>query len=323
MIKKLLIVIVLVVVLGVGGLLAYLNLAFPKVGPARDHKVAATPELVERGRYLANHVNVCIDCHSTRDWKRYAGPITPGTEGKGGELFSREFGFPGQFYSKNITPTGISSYTDGELERLITTGVAKDGRAMFPVMPYPNYANMCQGDVDALIAYLRTLPPLPGEYPAAELDFPMNLIVKTIPKEVPRPECPKPPSAGGDVVTWGKYVANAASCIECHTKSDKGKKVGAPFAGGFEFALPVGTVVSANITPDAETGIGSWNKEVFLARFRGHASIEEPEVKKGEMQTVMPWQMYGGMSEEDLGALFEYLRTVPPAKATHAKWTPK
>lgn len=89
MLKKVLIVVVLVVVLGVGGLLTYLNVAFPKVGPARDHKVNATPELVERGRYLANlanHVNVCIDCHSTRDWTRFAVPITPRTDGKGEDL---------------------------------------------------------------------------------------------------------------------------------------------------------------------------------------------------------------------------------------------
>lgn len=320
MIKKILIGLVAVIVLAVGGLFAFLNLAFPKVGPARDHQVVSTPELVARGTYLANHVNACVDCHSTRDFTKFAGPIVPGTEGKGGEKFTREFGFPGEFFSTNITPTGIGRYTDGELERAITTGVVKDGRAMFPVMPYPNYAQMCQDDVDALISYLRTLKPLEGSYPAADLDFPMSLIVKTIPTEKPRPPCPDKK----DLLAYGKYLVTMASCAECHTQADKGKKLpGMELAGGFKFQLPSGTVWSSNITPEAATGIGSWSKQAFVVRFRGHAGIEEPVVKAGELQTVMPWQMYGGMTDEDLGAIYDYLRTVPAVKNLVTPWKPK
>lgn len=311
----------LVVVVGVGGLLTFVNLGLPRlrVGPAREHRVEVTPERVARGRYLAHHVNVCIDCHSTRDWSRFSGPIVVGTEGKGGERFAREYGFPGEFYAKNITPTALSTWTDGELERLMTTGVARDGRAMFPVMPYPNYAELCQDDVDALIAYVRTLAPLAGAYPDAQLDFPANLLVKTLPFERERPACPSP----ADTVAYGAYLLNAASCVECHTKTEYGRQVGARLAGGFAFTLPGGVVTSANITPDVETGIGNWTKEAFIARFRGHLGVDEPVVRPGEMQTLMPWQMYSGMSEQDLGAIYEYLRTVAPVNNSVVKWSPR
>src|SRR4051794_14369913 len=79
------------------------SVVFPRVGAARQRTVEASPQNVERGRYLANHVTVCVDCHSTRDWSRFSGPVQPGTEGRGGERFGHEFGFPGEFYSANIT----------------------------------------------------------------------------------------------------------------------------------------------------------------------------------------------------------------------------
>jgi hypothetical protein len=75
-----------------------------------------------------------MDCHSTRDWNLLSGPIIPGTEGKGGDIFPEEGGFTGNFYSSNITPAGIQDWTDGELYRLITTGVKKDGEPIFPIL---------------------------------------------------------------------------------------------------------------------------------------------------------------------------------------------
>lgn len=83
--------------------LAYVIFALPNVGAAPSISIQKTPERLERGKYLANHVTACMDCHSTRDWSRFSGPMLPGTEGKGGELFDPKFGFPGTFYSANIT----------------------------------------------------------------------------------------------------------------------------------------------------------------------------------------------------------------------------
>jgi mono/diheme cytochrome c family protein len=116
--------------------LLYIKIAMPNVGSAPDIKIDATPERLALGEYLAYHVTVCIDCHSRRDWSRFSGPPAEGTIGMGGDLFDQKYGFPGTYYAKNITPSGISRYADGELFRVITTGVDKEGKALFPVMPF-------------------------------------------------------------------------------------------------------------------------------------------------------------------------------------------
>ena len=123
---------VAVLVLGVGILLIYVKAALPDVGEATELKIDYTPERIQRGAYLANSVTICMDCHSKRDWSKFSGPPSEGSIGMGGDRFDQTVGMPGVFYAKNITPEGIARYTDGELFRVITTGVTKEGRAMFP-----------------------------------------------------------------------------------------------------------------------------------------------------------------------------------------------
>lgn len=77
---------------------------------------------------------------------------------KGGEFFGPDLGFPGEFYSRNLTPANLRGWTDGEIFRAITAGVNKEGEALFPVMPYRNYSKMDKEDIYDIIAYLRTLP---------------------------------------------------------------------------------------------------------------------------------------------------------------------
>ena len=178
---KVLVTVVVVIVLIILGGIGYLRFFFPKVGAAPELKIDATLEMVARGEYLANHVSVCLDCHSSRDWDFYAGPMVPGTEGKGGELFGKKDGFPGDFYAANITPYSLGDWTDGEIYRLITTGVKKDGNPVFPIMPYPEYAQMDPADVKSIIAYLRTLPAIKNNVPRSEAAFPMSLIMRTFP----------------------------------------------------------------------------------------------------------------------------------------------
>ncbi|HRB92775.1 MAG TPA: cytochrome C, partial [Chitinophagales bacterium] len=93
-------------------LLSYVKFKLPNVGDAPNLKVELSTQNIERGKYLANHVMVCIDCHSTRDWSLYSGPIVKGTEGKGGESFDQRFGFPGKYISKNLTPYHLKNWTD-------------------------------------------------------------------------------------------------------------------------------------------------------------------------------------------------------------------
>ncbi len=309
---KILGILAIFIVIAAIGISVYIKNAFPKVDPPADMKIEVTQERVARGNYLANHVMVCIDCHSTRDWSKFSGPIVPGTEGKGGDMFDESMGFPGTFYARNITPEGIGSWKDGELFRAITTGVNRDGEPFFPVMPYPYYGKLDKEDIISVIAYIRTLSPVKNEVPESSPSFPMNLILRTIPQN---PQFTTRPDKS-DTVAYGKYMTTASGCIECHTQADKGKLLeGLEFAGGREFHFPTGEVLrSANITPDDETGIGKWTKEQFLAKFKQYDNPESRNIpaKRGEFNTIMPWTMYAGMEPEDLSAIYAYLRTVRP-----------
>lgn len=307
---KIFLYIILAIALLIGGLLTYLKTMLPNVGEAPDIKIEMTPERIERGKYLANHVMVCIDCHSTRDWSKFAGPPLEGTYGKGGEVFDQKLGFPGKFVASNITPANLKSWSDGEIFRAVTSGVGKDGRALFPIMPHIGYGQLDEEDIKSVIAYIRTLEPIENQTEPSEASFPMNFIINTIPK---KPNFNKIPPQS-DKIAYGKYLVTAASCNDCHTKQEKGEFVGAPYAGGFEFKLPDGSVVtSANITPHA-TGIGNWSEEKFIARFKHYtdSTYVSHQIKPGEFQSMMPWTMYGGMTELDLSAIYHYLKTLKP-----------
>lgn len=311
---KILGIFVIILILCGTGFYVYLNKAFPKVSPAPDIKVEITADRIEKGKYLVNHVVGCVSCHSERNFKYFAGPIVPGTEGKGGEAFDENLGFPGNFYSKNITPAGIGGWTDGELYRAITAGVNKEGTPLFPVMPYLHFGQMDEEDIKCIIAYIRTLKPIQNEVQKSVPKFPMTLIIRTIPEDA---HFTKKPDRS-NIIEYGKYLVNSSSCIDCHTQQNKGKlKEGFEYAGGFEFPLRNGYVVrSANITPDNETGIGSWSKEQFVARFKSYDTPEAHNipVKDGELNTFMPWTDYAGQTREDLEAIYSYLRTIPAVK---------
>jgi len=296
-------------VLAIAAVLVVLFTKYPKIGPAEDITIRSSSELISRGEYLANHVAVCIDCHSTRDWSRFSGPITPGTEGMGGDVFGPDFGFPGTFYARNITPSRLDNWTDGEIYRTITTGVNQNGQPLFPVMPYLSYGKMDPQDVKSIIAYIRSLEPRSNDIPESKANFPMNFIMRTIPKTAE----PKPRPIASDTLKYGEYLVTIGGCGECHTKQIKGKPVQGMFlAGGFEFKLPTGGIVrSANLTPDGDSGTGDWEVDDFLDRFDAFADGKTVDAVPGGFNTVMPWTMYAGMTEEDLTAIFKYLQSIP------------
>lgn len=293
---------------------------FPNVDPAPDLKVTATPERIERGSYLAHSVTLCIDCHSKRDWESYAGPPVPGTWGMGGEIFAREFGFPGIFYSKNITPSALRDWTDGEIYRTITSGVDRNGDALFPVMPYHLYSGLQDEDVYSIIAYLRTLAPIENEIPERTVDFPFNFILRTIPVKKTPVESIPPKS---DPVAYGAYITHAAGCVECHTPVKGGQLIREQlFSGGREFEMPGGKVTSSNLTPD-KTGLGGWSADQFVDTFKQYqdSTWKSPRLAITDPNTLMPWMMYSSMKEEDLRAVFAYLQSLQPVARTVQKFS--
>lgn len=311
----------LIVVL-VGSLIAYVKTALPDVGEPEDIIIERTPERIERGRYLAHSVSICMDCHAIRDWSKFSGPPTQGTLGKGGDRFDQTAGLPGVFYAKNITPFGISRYTDGELLRVITTGVTKEGKAMFPLMPYLYYGRMDREDIYDIIAYIRSLSPVESTIPESVADFPVSILINTMPQKANFQS--KPDTT--DQLAYGAYMVNASGCVECHTPVDNKGQILKEFSysGGREFKFPDGSVVrSANISPDPETGIGNWSREQFITRFTQYADSAyiPPTVQPGEFNTIMPWTMYGHMKKTDLSAIYTYIKSIKPIPNTVVKFT--
>ncbi len=332
--KIILSIIGLLLILLIGGFV-YINNFLPNVKPAQDIRINSNPEMIERGKYLANHVTLCMDCHAERDWRYFSGPPKNGTLGAGGDVFDENMGFPGTFFAKNITPYALKNWTDGEIYRALTVGVNKNGEPLFPLMPYINYHILDPEDLKSIIAYIRTLKPIEKNIPERKINFPMNLILRTIPNDITPGKMP----SKSNTLDYGKYIATAASCIECHTPVEKGQiKPDSAFSGNREFIFPDGAILrSANITPDNETGIGLWTEEQFVKKFKQylensdsvdtHSNISDLNlkmipVKPNEFNTLMPWLMYAGMTEEDLKAIYHYLKSQKPIKSIVTKFTP-
>ena len=306
-----------VVVLAAVSGFSYLFLVFPRIAPPPILQVPRTPERIARGQYLSRHVAGCSDCHGERDWTKYSAPQIREREGHGGMAFRLGVG---TLYAPNITPVRLSTWTDGEVLRAMTSGVSKDGSPLFPLMPYDAYRQMSREDAESVIAFIRTLPPVPRDVPRSQLNFPYNLIVRTMPS--PAPPLPERAPDPSNRVAYGKYLTTMASCASCHTKMKRGQPIpGMAFAGGLEFRTRSGGVqYSANITPDLETGIGRWSVEQFVARFKSVADADEASLAlNGRKNTEMPWRDYGGMKTEDLAAIFTYLKSLPAVRHAVAR----
>src|SRR5215203_3696203 len=166
---KWLLVLVGIVVAAGGAGLAYLFAKYPDVPAAENITVQATPEKIARGEYLSKHVTGCVECHARVDPTKFAHPVIEETRGAGGEDFGDPATAVRVLYSKNITPAAIGSWTDGELIRAFTVGVSNTGDALFPIMPYPRYARLSREDVEAIVAYVRTLKPIKYTPPPRDL----------------------------------------------------------------------------------------------------------------------------------------------------------
>ena len=320
--KKLLVGMLSLVVLAVaGGSLWYWGY-LPRQQPTQEWAVEATPELIERGRYLTINVFQCVDCHSERDWTLYGGPpVEP--IGAGRECMDKnsaprgvnvgETTFPGRMCIRNITQdveTGIGGWTNGEIVRAVREGVDRDGNGLFPIMPYFIYRHIADEDIRAMLAYLRSMPAVKSIRPEKEIEFPMSSMVQLWPEPVTEAIVAPPPS---DTVAYGEYVSRVARCEFCHTPRNPRSFDTDParhLAGGMPFFLNGKTLWAMNLTPH-KTGLGSWTREQFLARFKLHGT---PTPVAPEANTLMNWNAFAGMSEADVNALWDYFMSVPPVE---------
>lgn len=256
---------------------------------------ARSETLLERGTYLMQSIVACGNCHTPQGPD---GPL-PGMELAGG-LKIEEEAFTA--YGSNLTPdaeTGLGGWSDQEIITAIREGRRPDGSIIGPPMPIALYRDLSDRDVQAIVAYLRSLKPVKNVVPASEYRIPLppsyGPPVETV-AEVPRE----------DTLAYGAYLAGPLGhCIECHSPMgpkgpDWRNQLG---AGGLAFHGPWGTSHSSNITP---TGLGSWSdEEIKTAITRGL----RPDGSR--LMPPMPISYYARMTAADLDALVAYLRSLP------------
>lgn len=170
---------------------------------------------------------------------------------------------------------------------------------------------MTKNDILSIVAYIRSLKPIERTTAPRKLGIPMSMMGSLPDGNLDNNTMPDP----SDKVQYGAYLVNAAVCSECHTPmGPQGPDRSKVFAGGFVFEPPMFKVAVSNITPDTATGIGGWTEEMFLSKFKNNSSDEVVNKYPGRANTIMPWNMYGKMKEDDLKAIYAYLRTVKPIR---------
>jgi mono/diheme cytochrome c family protein len=273
---------------------------------------------IERGEYLAWHVMGCMDCHSKRDFSKFSGPVIPGTEGMGGEKFGPELGLPGTVYGRNITPAGIGSWSDDDVIKAITRGISKNGDTLFPLMPYLAYSKMSKQDLTDIVKYIRTLKPIENKVPSRQLFIPITMA---IPPQLPNPDLAKNQKPEmKDRIKYGEYLFTMASCSDCHTPRHRGTPDFTRLAGGGNiFRHEKFTVNIPNITPDT-SGIGLWTEKMFLQKFRANSAEDYVNRDPAKFNSYMPWSLFGKMKDEDLKAIYAYLRTLKPVQGRVYPW---
>lgn len=271
---------------------------YPNISTTKDSAVIA------RGKHLVFSIAHCADCHSNQNNDSLlALGIEPPLSG------GYKFALPiGNIYTRNITPdkeTGIGNLTDAELVRTLYYGVGSDGRAIFDFMPFHNIS---ESDMQAILSYIRTQPAVHNKVPQNEI----NLLGKVVTAFVLKPTGPAgaiPKNVKPDTTAaYGAYMVNSlGNCSGCHTKRDPmtGAYIGEYLAGGNEFDEKGFKYITPNLTPDSSGRIYNWTFENFKARFR---------LGKADKNSPMPWNSYKQMTDDELKAIFKYLKSVKPAK---------
>jgi mono/diheme cytochrome c family protein len=264
-------------------------------------------ELVKKGQYVFALAGGCA-CHSAPKQPMHAG--------------ARAFPIPfGTVYSTNITQdkeTGLGGWTDQQIIDAMVKGVRRDGSKILPVMPYEKYSGMAEDDLKALVAYLRTLKPVKKPTPELKSSSPLIRSIGTSVYLKVFGRFSKPPSvAPAAGLARGKYLVEHVSiCGDCHTPRNflGAPKLSLKMAGVSQQDSPLGEAVP-NITPDPETGIGSWKREEVAELLLTGTKPDFDNVQ-GLMHEVIQGTPYGykDMTKEDALAIADYVKSLAPVK---------
>ena len=265
---------------------------------------AETP--LRRGAYLVETVAACGICHSPVDQQgNRSGPALSGGPATLSPVFSA--------YPPNITSdpkTGIGGWSEAQIVDALRNGRTPDGRILRPPMPIPLYRSLSDDDVHAIAVYLKSLPPTVNQVPDSIYRVPTPTSYGPPVQAVPDPDRTDP-------VAYGTYLSKVGHCIQCHTpvgadgRRDYANRLG---AGGLSVDIAWGSRTSANITPDRETGIGTWSDEQITRAISQGISADG-----GVLSPIMPWPYWQTMAPEDLRAIVAWLRSLKPVVNTVAR----
>lgn len=293
----------------IAGSLAYFHLngipEYEYAPPEAIKQLKAPTDSAHIARGAAIGAMHCVACHAGTDGKLVGKPLVDLPE-----MF-------GKLNSLNITQDsihGIGAWTDGELYYFLRTGIHKDGSWSPPFMP--KYNLMADEDLKSVIAWLRSndsrLAPDQREYPPNQY----NLLVKTLGNVLitppPLPENPILVPDVSDRVAYGKYVADGLSnCYICHSADMLKNDILVPersvgyYGGGNSLRTPEGMeIFSANLTMDPETGLGNWSRQEFID------AVRFGKKRSGGMVS-QPMSPHSMLSDDEVSAIFDYLKTVP------------
>jgi mono/diheme cytochrome c family protein len=276
----------------VGAALAAL-LAFTGMAGA---ETALAETLLERGEYLVRGPMGCGNCHS---------PLGPDGPVAGQELAGRLVEQNELFtaIAPNITPSGaIGKWSDAGLAKAIREGVRPDGTIIGPPMPFVFYRDLSDNDLAAIVAFLRTIPPVENDPGKSVYNIPLPPAYGppvTSVADIPR----------GVTVEYGQYLAGpVAHCLECHSPiTPQGPDLTKLGQGGYQFKGPWGISVAPNLTSDPEAGIAKFTDEELAVM------ITQGKRPDGTaMMPPMPYGHFAKMTWDDVKAVIAYLRTLPP-----------
>lgn len=237
---------------------------------------------LERGRHLASAIGKCVDCHG---------------ENLGGTVM--DMGPFGSFSPPNLTAGrgGNPARTDADWVRAIRHGVGDGGRPLV-FMPSLAFHPMNEADLAALIAYLKSVPPVDTMLPPTRLGPIARLVLALTPEKLlaaaaidhaaPFPAAVPP----GPTAAYGAYLADIGGCTYCH---------GTNLKGGIHEGPPE-VPPSADLTPAGK--LGSWSEEDFRKALR-----EGLRPDGSVIDPFMPWRLTRLMTDEEIGAVWAYTRT--------------
>jgi mono/diheme cytochrome c family protein len=274
---------------------------------ASDAAAQATREQIARGKYVFGAAAGC-GCHTAAKQPLNAG----------GRKYDGPFG---TVYSSNITPdptTGIGKWTDEQIITATRSGRRPNGERLIPVHPYTVFNGMAEQDLKDVVAYLRSVPPINRATPAKKISVPMfeSVFLPAWLATFAAIESP-PKSAATSGVARGEYLARAVShCGECHTPRTMTMAVDNTrfLAGNPKGKGPEGSAVP-NITPDRETGLGSWTEEQ-ITDYLGTGNKPDGDVAGGLMMEVIEGSSagYKDLTKADRQAIAKYLKSIPTIK---------